>query len=82
MWEECGTQEGRTEFKPRLGQPKHSVSILRLVCVNNVHICENAVMKREHTMELTDKYHKNNLKPQFYSKLQFNKLLSLSLDIR
>lgn len=76
---------------------------MRLVYVNNVHICENAIIKRKHTMEITDEYHvifqefvlswrghfiqvgsgyKNNLKPHFYSKLQFNKLLSLSLDIR
>lgn len=54
---------------------------MRLVYVNNVHICENAVIKRENTMELTDKYPKNYLKPHFYSKLQFNKFLSLSLDI-
>lgn len=28
-----------------------------LIYVNNVHICENAIIKRKHTMEITDEYH-------------------------
>lgn len=30
---------------------------MQLVYVNNVHICENAIIKRKHTMEITDKCH-------------------------
>lgn len=29
---------------------------MQFLYVNNVHICENANIKRKHTMEITDKY--------------------------
>lgn len=29
---------------------------MQLLYVNNVHFCENANIKRKHTVEITDKY--------------------------
>lgn len=37
-------------------QSNQSVSIMQLVYVNNVHICENAILKK-HTVEITDECH-------------------------
>lgn len=35
------------------------VSIMQLVYVNNVHICENAIIKQKCTVEIIDEYHEN-----------------------
>lgn len=58
IWWECVAEEGRTEIsRDSNSQSTPSVSIMHLVCVNNVHICENAIIKRKHTMEITDECH-------------------------
>lgn len=61
-------EEGGKDMEPRKKEKQSwvavsdswsstSVSIMQLVYVNNVHICENAVIKRKHRVEIADEYH-------------------------